>query len=60
MIAGTFCIIISPTRELATQTFTVLQQIISYHEQITSTLVIGGENRRAQSAELAKGEVISN
>ncbi|XP_045767201.1 probable ATP-dependent RNA helicase pitchoune [Maniola jurtina] len=52
---GTFCIIISPTRELATQTYTVLQEIISYCESITSSLVIGGESRKAQSAELAKG-----
>ncbi|XP_039750802.1 probable ATP-dependent RNA helicase pitchoune [Pararge aegeria] len=52
---GTFCIIISPTRELATQTYTVLQDIISHYETITSTLVIGGESRKVQSAELATG-----
>ncbi|XP_052739904.1 probable ATP-dependent RNA helicase pitchoune isoform X2 [Bicyclus anynana] len=53
---GTLCIIISPTRELATQTYTVLQDIIyPHHESITATLVIGGENRKMQSAALAEG-----
>ncbi|CAH0723689.1 unnamed protein product, partial [Brenthis ino] len=52
---GTFCIIVSPTRELALQTFTVLQNIISFYESVTAALIIGGENRKAQSVELAKG-----
>ncbi|XP_075976081.1 putative ATP-dependent RNA helicase pitchoune [Anticarsia gemmatalis] len=54
-LEGTFCIIVSPTRELATQTYTVLQDLIAYHENITSALVIGGESRKRQSAELATG-----
>ncbi|CAK1579427.1 unnamed protein product [Parnassius mnemosyne] len=54
-IQGTYCIIISPTRELATQTYQVLQDMISYHDGLTSTLVIGGESRRAQSNKLAFG-----
>ncbi|XP_063827483.1 probable ATP-dependent RNA helicase pitchoune [Ostrinia nubilalis] len=52
---GTLCIIISPTRELAIQTYTVLQDIISFHGCITSSLVIGGENKKKQSMELSKG-----
>ncbi|XP_049871295.1 probable ATP-dependent RNA helicase pitchoune isoform X2 [Pectinophora gossypiella] len=52
---GTLCIIISPTRELATQSYSVLQDLISYHEGMTSTLIIGGESRQRQSAELSKG-----
>ncbi|KPJ19453.1 putative ATP-dependent RNA helicase pitchoune [Papilio machaon] len=52
---GTFCIIISPTRELAIQTYQVLQDIISHHEGITSALVIGGESRKMQSNRLAAG-----
>ncbi|XP_068623961.1 probable ATP-dependent RNA helicase pitchoune [Battus philenor] len=52
---GTFCIIISPTRELATQTYDVLQQILSHHEELTSALVIGGESRKAQSCKLSNG-----
>ncbi|CAG9579741.1 unnamed protein product [Danaus chrysippus] len=52
---GTLAIIVSPTRELAIQTFTVLQEIITHHELMTSLLVIGGENRKQQSCELSKG-----
>lgn len=54
-IQGTFCIIVSPTRELAIQTYTVLQDLIAHHNNITSALVIGGENRKKQSAQLATG-----
>ncbi|KAM3967005.1 putative ATP-dependent RNA helicase pitchoune [Aphomia sociella] len=52
---GTYCIIISPTRELAMQSYTVLQELLSHYETVTSALVIGGENRRKQSIELSKG-----
>lgn len=45
----------SPTRELAIQTYSVLQNLLAYHNGITSALVIGGENRKSQSAELVKG-----
>lgn len=54
-ILGTFCIIISPTRELAIQTYSVLQDLVTNHETITSALVIGGESRKKQSAELSTG-----
>lgn len=43
---GTFSIIIAPTRELAIQTYSVLQELINHHNKITSTLVIGGESRK--------------
>ncbi|XP_073952321.1 probable ATP-dependent RNA helicase pitchoune [Choristoneura fumiferana] len=52
---GTLCLVISPTRELALQTYTVLQQLLAFHSTVTSTLVIGGESRRKQSAELSTG-----
>ncbi|KAL4707278.1 hypothetical protein ACJJTC_019816 [Scirpophaga incertulas] len=52
---GTFSIIVSPTRELAIQTYTVLGEIISHHDRITSTIVIGGENRKKQSEKLSQG-----
>ncbi|CAF4901246.1 unnamed protein product [Pieris macdunnoughi] len=50
---STYCIIVSPTRELATQTYNVLQDLVCFHEGITSALIIGGENRKAQSILLA-------
>ncbi|XP_052748673.1 probable ATP-dependent RNA helicase pitchoune [Galleria mellonella] len=52
---GTYCIIVSPTRELAMQSYTVLQDLRRYHETITSSLIIGGESRKKQSAELSQG-----
>ncbi|XP_059058476.1 probable ATP-dependent RNA helicase pitchoune isoform X2 [Achroia grisella] len=52
---GTYCIIISPTRELAMQSYTVLQDLMVYHGTITSALVIGGESRKKQSAVLSQG-----
>ncbi|XP_026330509.1 ATP-dependent RNA helicase DDX18-like [Hyposmocoma kahamanoa] len=54
-LRGTCCIIISPTRELATQSHLVLQDLISHHVGITSALIIGGENRRKQSIQLSTG-----
>lgn len=53
--SATCGIIISPTRELAIQTHSVLQDLVSYHQNITSALVIGGENRWKQSDELSRG-----
>ncbi|KAJ2937773.1 hypothetical protein O0L34_g17902 [Tuta absoluta] len=54
-VQETCCIILSPTRELATQSFSVLQDLISHHEGITAALVIGGESRKRQSDELSRG-----
>ncbi|CAG4945199.1 unnamed protein product [Colias eurytheme] len=51
---ATRCIIVSPTRELAIQTNTVLQDLISFHDGMTSALVIGGESRKGQSNLLAQ------
>lgn len=52
---GTFSIIIAPTRELAIQTYSGLQELINHHNKITSTLVIGGESRKKQSSDLVQG-----
>ncbi|XP_053605427.1 probable ATP-dependent RNA helicase pitchoune isoform X1 [Plodia interpunctella] len=54
-IRGTQCIIISPTRELAMQTYSVMKELLSGHEDITSSLVIGGESRKKQCSELSRG-----
>ncbi|KAG7309671.1 hypothetical protein JYU34_004160 [Plutella xylostella] len=54
-VQGTLCIIISPTRELAMQTFAVLQDLAAYHENITSALVIGGDSRQKQANILSRG-----
>lgn len=51
---GTGVIIISPTRELAMQTFRVLKDLMKNHSQ-TYGLLIGGMDRREEAAKLAKG-----
>lgn len=51
---GTGAIIISPTRELAMQTFNVLKKMMKNHSQ-TYGLFIGGANKGDEAANLAKG-----
>ncbi|KAJ1978796.1 ATP-dependent RNA helicase [Dimargaris xerosporica] len=51
---GTGALVISPTRELALQSFGVLRQLMSYHSQ-TFGLLIGGANRNAEAEKLSKG-----
>eukprot|EP00055_Hartaetosiga_balthica_P003485 m.7978 g.7978 ORF g.7978 m.7978 type:complete len:611 (+) comp2975_c0_seq1:167-1999(+) len=51
---GTGCIIISPTRELAQQTFGVLESLLEHHSQ-TSCLSVGGLDRRAEAKRLGNG-----
>ena len=45
---------LSPTRELALQTYGVARQLLGGHSQ-THGLVIGGANRRAEAEKLVKG-----
>lgn len=51
---GTGCIIISPTRELAMQTFGVLKEVMKYHPQ-RHGLLIGGTSRQAEVQQIKKG-----
>ncbi|KAG8220086.1 P-loop containing nucleoside triphosphate hydrolase protein [Butyriboletus roseoflavus] len=51
---GTGIIIVSPTRELALQIFSVAKDLMAYHSQ-TFGIVIGGANRRAEAEKLEKG-----
>eukprot|EP00918_Siedleckia_nematoides_P076451 GHVU01167081.1.p1 GENE.GHVU01167081.1~~GHVU01167081.1.p1 ORF type:complete len:504 (+),score=102.37 GHVU01167081.1:204-1514(+) len=51
---GTGCIIITPTRELATQIFGVACDVSKYLPQ-TKAVVMGGANRRGEADKLAKG-----
>ncbi|CAH2085456.1 unnamed protein product [Euphydryas editha] len=52
--SGTGVIIISPTRELAMQTFRVLVELMKYHHH-TYGLVMGGTNRTAEAQKLSIG-----
>lgn len=51
---GTGVIVVSPTRELALQIFSVARDLLKHHSQ-TYGIVIGGANRRAEAEKLAKG-----
>ena len=57
IISGTGAIIISPTRELCMQIFTVLTDILKYHSY-TYGLLIGGANRTVEVKNLTKGNVL--
>ncbi|KAJ1344401.1 hypothetical protein BSLG_001058 [Batrachochytrium salamandrivorans] len=51
--AGTFAIILAPTRELAHQISE--QQAAYYRHWIVSSIVVGGEKRKSEKARLRKG-----
>ncbi|XP_060526594.1 probable ATP-dependent RNA helicase pitchoune [Cylas formicarius] len=51
---GTCSIILSPTRELCLQTFTVLKRLMKYHSQ-TCFRIVGGGNRKEESERLWNG-----
>ncbi|TKA57576.1 ATP-dependent RNA helicase HAS1 [Cryomyces minteri] len=51
---GTGVILVSPTRELALQSFGVARELMAHHSQ-TFGIVIGGANRRAEAEKLTKG-----
>lgn len=51
---GTGVLVISPTRELAMQIYSVARDLLQRHSQ-THGLVMGGANRRAEAEKLVKG-----
>jgi len=51
---GTGCLIIAPTRELATQIFETLEKLMDKHTP-TYGLIIGGENRKIEVKKLEHG-----
>lgn len=51
---GTGVIILSPTRELAMQTYGVLKELMTHHVH-TFGLIMGGSNRSAEAQRLANG-----
>lgn len=51
---GTGVIILSPTRELAMQTFGVARELMKHHYH-TFGLLIGGTNRKAEAKKLGQG-----
>ncbi|VDO11080.1 unnamed protein product, partial [Rodentolepis nana] len=53
--SGPKCVIILPTRELATQTFTVLTQICGACVRIVPGCLVGGAKRKNEKASIRKG-----
>ncbi|XP_075975944.1 ATP-dependent RNA helicase DDX18-like [Anticarsia gemmatalis] len=51
---GTGCIILSPTRELALQTFEVLKKLLA-HIDLSHCLIVGGEKKAKDVLKLKKG-----
>ncbi|XP_005397750.1 PREDICTED: ATP-dependent RNA helicase DDX18 [Chinchilla lanigera] len=51
---GTGALILSPTRELAMQTFGVLKELMTHHVH-TYGLIMGGSNRSAEAQKLVNG-----
>jgi len=52
---GCYSIVISPTRELCTQIFEVLQKLLKPFYWIVPGIIMGGEKRDAEKARLRKG-----
>lgn len=53
--SGVFAIIVAPTRELARQTHTVLEQLIRPFPWLVSTSITGGESKKAEKSRIRKG-----
>lgn len=51
---GTGVLILSPTRELAMQTYGVMKELMTHHVH-TYGLIMGGSNRSAEAQKLANG-----
>lgn len=53
--SGLFAIMVAPTRELAKQTHTVLEQLIRPFPWLVSTAITGGESKKAEKSRIRKG-----
>lgn len=53
--SGVFAIIVAPTRELARQTHTVLEQLLRPFPWLVSTAITGGESKKAEKSRIRKG-----
>ncbi|KAK6458437.1 ATP-dependent RNA helicase DBP7 [Scheffersomyces xylosifermentans] len=53
--SGLFALILTPTRELATQIYGVLETLTRCHHQLVPGIVIGGEKKKSEKARIRKG-----
>lgn len=52
---GLFGIILTPTRELASQIYSVLETVLRCHHHIVPGIVVGGEKKKSEKARIRKG-----
>lgn len=53
--SGLFAIILAPSRELASQIYSVLEQLNKRYVKIVPGIVIGGEKKKSEKARIRKG-----
>lgn len=53
--SGIFGIVLTPTRELAKQTYAVMSQLLKSTPWLVASQVIGGESKKAEKARIRKG-----
>lgn len=53
--SGLFGIILTPTRELASQIYSVLEAVLRCHHHIVPGIVVGGEKKKSEKARIRKG-----
>lgn len=53
--SGLFALILTPTRELAVQIYTVLESLLRCHHHLVPGIVVGGEKKKSEKARIRKG-----
>lgn len=53
--SGLFALILTPTRELATQIYSVLESVLRCHHHLVPGIVVGGEKKKSEKARIRKG-----
>lgn len=54
-LSGLFAVILTPTRELASQIYSVLELLLRCHHHIVPGIVVGGEKKKSEKARIRKG-----
>lgn len=54
-LSGLFAMILTPTRELASQIYSVLESLLRCHHHIVPGIVVGGEKKKSEKARIRKG-----
>lgn len=53
--SGLFALILTPTRELASQIYSILESLLRCHHHIVPGIVVGGEKKKSEKARIRKG-----